>query len=402
MYKTYKVKLLPNNKQQGRFFEYAGAARYVYNWVLDREKEQYEKDKTFISAVSLQREFTLLKQQEDKKWLQDINRPVAKQAIKDACAAYENFFKGKSKYPKRRTKKRTIPSFYQDPYWIQITDTHVKLALVTGKGKAKSKHAQKICQVKLARRDYIPFGDDIKYSNPRVKYDGENWWLTVGVETPESTKIPTNDGIGIDLGIKDLAICSDGNTYKNINKTETVRKLEKKKRRLQRSISRKYEMNKVGNKYVKTNNIKKQEKQLLKLNHRLTNIRHNYLHQVTAEIIKREPSFIVLEDLNVKGMMKNKHLARSVQDQGFYTFRSMIEYKAERNNIEVVIADRYYPSSKLCNCCGFKKVDLKLKDRTFVCPNCGYENDRDLNASLNLKLYKDANFDALYIAGKRI
>lgn len=402
MYKTYRVKLLPNNKQQGRFFEYAGAARYVYNWVLDREREQYEKDKTFISAISLQGEFTQLKQQEDKKWLQDINRPVAKQAIKDACKAYEKFFKGQNDFPKRKTRKKSVPAFYQDPCKIQITDTHVKLALVTGKGKASSNHAKKICQVKLARKGYIPFGDDIQYYNPKVKYDGMNWWLTVGVETSESTKNPTNDGIGIDLGIKDLAICSDGNTYQNINKSETIRKLEKKKRRLQRSLSRKYEKNKDGNKYVKTNNIKKQEKQLLKLNHRLTNIRHNYLHQVTADIIKREPSFIVLEDLNVKGMMKNKHLARSVQEQGFSTFRRMIEYKAERNNIEVVIANRYYPSSKLCNCCGYKKVDLKLKDRTFVCPNCEYENDRDLNASLNLKLYKDANFDALYKAGQRI
>ena len=392
--------LKPNNKQQGRLFEYAGAARYIYNWVLDREREQYAKDKTFLNNFVLRKELTQLKQQKDTAWLQTIDCDVTKQAVKDACGAYEKFFKGQNDFPKRKTKKKSTSSFYQDPHNIQITDTHVKLALVTGKGKAHSKHAQKICKVKLARKSYIP--TDVKYYNPRVKYDGMNWWLTVGVELQESTKIPTNNGIGIDLGIKNLAICSDGNTYKNINKTETVRKLEKRKRRLQRSISRKYEKNKVGNKYVKTKNIIKQEKQLLKLNHRLTNIRNNYLHQVTADIIKREPSFIVLEDLNVKGMMKNHHLAKAVQDQGFSTFRSMIEYKAERNNIEVVIADRYYPSSKLCNCCGFKKVDLKLKDRTFVCPNCGYENNRDFNASLNLKLYKDANFDALYKAGQRI
>ena len=400
MYKTYRVKLLPNNKQQGRFFEYAGAARYIYNWVLDREKEQYELNQKFLNNFKLKKELTQLKKQPKTAWLQDINRPVLDQAIRDACDAYEKFFKGTSRYPKRKTKKRTIPSFYQDSDKIQITDTHVKLALVTGTGKAHSKHAQKICKVKLAEKGYIPVG--VTYYNPRVKYDGINWWLTVGVEIADSTKKLNNEGIGIDLGIKDLAICSDGNTYKNINKTETVRKLEKRKRRLQRSISRKYEKNKDDNKYVKTNNIKKQEKQLLKLNHRLFNIRNNYLHQVTADIIKREPRFIVLEDLNVKGMMKNHHLAKAIQEQGFYTFRSMIEYKAERNNIEVVIADRYYPSSKLCNCCGYKKVDLKLKDRIFVCPNCGYIEDRDLNASLNLKLYKDANFDALYKAGQRI
>ena len=392
MYKTYRVKLLPNNKQQGRFFEYAGAARYIYNWVLDREKEQYEKDKKFLNNFVLRKELTQLKKQPETAWLQDINRPVLDQAIRDACDAYERFFKGQNNFPKRKTKKRTIPSFYQDPYCIQITDKHVKLALVTGIGKAKSNHAQKICKVKLAEKGYIPVG--VKYSNPKVKYDGMDWWLTVGVEIADSTNKPTNEGIGIDLGIKDLAICSDGNKYKNINKTETVRKLEKRKRRLQRSISRKYEKNRVGDKYVKTNNIKRQEKQLLKLNHRLSNIRNNYLHQVTADIIKREPSFIVLEDLNVKGMMKNHHLAKAVQEQSFGRFRELIEYKAERNNIEVVIADRYYPSSKLCNCCGYKKVDLKLKDRTFVCPNCGYKKDRDFNASLNLKRYKEDNLDA--------
>ena len=239
MYKTYRVKLLPNNKQQGRFFEYAGAARYIYNWVLDREKEQYEKDKKFLNNFVLRKELTQLKKQPETAWLQDINRPVLDQAIRDACDAYEKFFKGKSKYPKRKTKKRTIPSFYQDTDRIQITDTHVKLALVTGKGRAQSKHAQKICKVKLAEKGFIPVG--VKYSNPRVKYDGMNWWLTVGEEKADSTNKPTNEGIGIDLGIKDLAICSDGNTYKNINKTETVRKLEKRKRRLQRSLSRKYE-----------------------------------------------------------------------------------------------------------------------------------------------------------------
>ena len=394
MYKTYRVKLLPNNKQQGRFFEYAGAARYIYNWVLDREREQYEKDKKFLNNFVLRKELTQLKQQKDTAWLQTIDCNVTKQAVKDACGAYEKFFKGQNDFPKRKTRKKSIPSFYQDPCKIQITDTHVKITALSGSTK---KNRQKLNWIKLAEKNYIPTG--VKYYNPKIKYDGMNWWLTVGVEIEEPTNKPTKDGIGIDLGIKDLAICSDGNTYKNINKTETVRKLEKKKRRLQRSISRKYEMNKVGNKYVKTNNIKKQEKQLLKVNHRLSNIRNNYLHQVTADIIKREPSFIVLEDLNVKGMMKNHHLAKAVQDQSFATFRSMIEYKAERNNIEVVIADRYYPSSKLCNCCGFKKVDLKLKDRTFVCTNCGYENDRDFNAALNLKLYKESNLEKYYKKG---
>lgn len=188
------------------------------------------------------------------------------------------------------------------------------------------------------------------------------------------------------MGIKDLAICSDNYKYQNINKSQKIKQLEKKKRRLQRSISRKYLKNKKGESYCKTSNIIKSEKKLLKVNHKLTNIRQNYLHQVTSEIIKREPSFICLEDLNVKGMMKNKHLSKAIQQQGFYEFRRQIEYKSKWNNITVIVADRFFPSSKLCTCCGKIKKDLKLSDRVYKC-ECGNVIDRDYQASLNLKKY---------------
>lgn len=197
---------------------------------------------------------------------------------------------------------------------------------------------------------------------------------------------PETEGIGIDLGIKDLAICSDGKTYKNINKSREVRKLEKRKRRLQRSVSRKYEMNRKGGSYCKTCNIKKQEKLLLKVNRRITNIRRNYLHQTTSEIVGRKPMFITIEDLNVSGMMKNRHLSKAVQQQGFYEFRRQLEYKCENNGIRLVIADRYYPSSKLCSCCGAVKKNLKLSDRIYRC-SCGNVMDRDYQASVNLKAY---------------
>ena len=186
--------------------------------------------------------------------------------------------------------------------------------------------------------------------------------------------------------IKDLAICSDGNKYKNINKTKKVKKLEKQKRRLQRSISRSYENNKQGKEYCKTKNVIKKEKLLLILNHRLTNIRHDHLHHITSEIVKREPSFICIEDLNVKGMMKNRHLSKAVQQQGFYEFRRQMEYKSKWNNIQVIIADRFFPSSKLCSCCGKIKKDLKLSERIYKC-ECGNVVDRDLQAALNLKKY---------------
>ena len=236
----------------------------------------------------------------------------------------------------------------------------------------------------MAEKDRIP--TDAKYLNPRITFDGLNWWISVGVECPNIIEENSNEGIGVDLGIKNLAICSDGNTYKNINKTQKIKKLEKRKRRLQRSISRKYEKNKKEVSYCKTRNIIKGEKELLKLNHRLTNIRQDYLHKTTSEIIKREPNFIVLEDLNVSGMMKNRHLSKAIQQQKLYEFRHQIEYKSKWNGIKVIIADRFFPSSKLCSCCGNIKKDLKLSDRIYKC-ECGNVIDRDYQAALNLKRY---------------
>ena len=196
----------------------------------------------------------------------------------------------------------------------------------------------------------------------------------------------SNEGIGIDLGIKDLAVCSDTNSYKNINKSQTVQKLEKCKRRLQRSVSRKYDKNKKGESYCKTNNIVKNERLLLKVNHRLTNIRKNYLNQTTSEIVNRKPRFICIEDLNVSGMMKNRYVSKAVQNQGFFEFRKQLEYKCKEKGIPLIVADRYYPSSKLCSCCGKIKKDLKLSDRIYRC-SCGNVIDRDFQASLNLKAY---------------
>ena len=381
MIKTIKVQLRPNDKQSTKLFQYAGCSRFAYNWTLAREQENYELDGKFLSDNELRKEFTQLKKQGDYKWLNKISNNVTKQAIKDACNSYKRFFKGQSKYPKFKSKKHSKQSFYQDNVKIQFTDTHVK---VEGFASSKHKNKQKLNWIKLCEKGRIP--TNCKYMNPRFTYDGLHWWLSVSIETENDTNIPQNKGIGIDLGLKDLAVCSDGNTYKNINKTNKVKKLEIKKRRLQRFISRKYDMNKEGVRYKKTSNIIKREKELLKVIKRLTNIRHNHLHQTTSEIIKRKPSFICIEDLNVSGMIKNKHLSKSIQQQGFYEFRRQIEYKSAWNNISVIIADRFFPSSKLCSCCGEIKKDLKLSDRIYRC-DCGNVIDRDYQASLNLKQY---------------
>ena len=380
MIKSIKVRLRPNKKQLTKLFQYANCARFAYNWVINREQENYNSGNKFLSDGELRKEFTQLKHQKHD-WLKQVSNNVTKQAIKDACNAYKLFFKGQCRYPKFKSKKRSKTSFYQDNVAIKFTNTHVK---VEGFAVSNKRNKQRLNWIKLCEKGRIP--TDCKYMNPRFTYDGLYWYVSVSIEVPETTDTNKNDGIGIDLGIKDLAICSDGNKYPNINKTPRVRKLEKRKRRLQRSISRRYEYNKKGNSYCETRNIIKRHKEFLKVIKRLTNIRHNHLHQTTSEIVKRKPSFICIEDLNVSGMMKNKHLSKAIQQQGFYEFRRQIEYKSAWNNIPVIIADRFFPSSKLCSCCGVIKKDLKLSDRIYQC-DCGNTIDRDFQASLNLKKY---------------
>lgn len=384
MIRSIKVRLNPNNKQLTKLFQYAGSARFAYNWAINREEENHKQGNKFLSDMDLRKEFTQLKKLKEYKWLNEISNNVTKQAIKDACNAYKGFFKGQSKFPKFKSRKHSIPSFYQDNVKIQFTDTHVKVEAFS---MSKKQNKQKLNWIKLYEKRKIP--TDCKYLNPRFTYDGLYWYVSVSIEVDdntENTTLPSNEGVGIDLGIKDLAVCSDKNIYKNINKTQRVKKLEKKKRRLQRSVSRRYNKNKKGENYCKTSNIIKREKELLKIIKHLTNIRQNYLHQTTSEIIKRKPSFICIEDLNVSGMMKNRHLSKAVQEQKFYEFRRQIEYKAKWNNIPLIIADRFFPSSKMCSCCGHIKKDLKLSDRIYKC-ECGNIINRDFQASLNLKKY---------------
>ena len=381
MIKSIKIRLYPNNKQITKLFQYAGCARFAYNWAIAKEQENYKQKNKFLSDNELRKEFTRLKKLPEYRWLNEVSNNVTKQAIKDACNAYKKFFKGQCKYPKFKSKKHSTPSFYQDTGKIQFTDTHVKVEEFS---MSKRRNKQKLNWIRLCEKERIPI--NCKYLNPRFTYDGLYWYVSIGIEVDDNNNLPSNDGVGIDLGIKNLVVCSDGNTYKNINKTQKVKKLEKKKRRLQRSVSRKYCKNKKGENYCKTSNIIKREKELLKISKRLTNIRHDYLHQTTSEIIKRKPSFICIEDLNVSGMMKNRHLSKAVQEQKFYEFRRQIEYKAKWNNIPIIIADRFFPSSKMCSCCGHIKKDLKLSDRIYKC-GCGNIINRDFQASLNLKKY---------------
>ena len=363
-----KIRLIPTSEQEQVLWKSAGTARFIYNLTLARQEANHKNGCTFISNNDIRKEITVLKK-EELFWLNEVSNNVAKQAVKDACDAYLRFFKGLSGKPNFKSRKKAKPSFYNANDKLKVKK---KLVLL-----------EKVGWVRTAEQ--IPMG--VKYVNPRVSFDGKYWYLSVGteVETPEIEL--TGESIGIDVGIKELAVCSNGMVFKNINKTRSVRNLEKRLKRLQRQVSRKYEANKEGKKFVKTNNIKKLEKQIRLLHRRLSNIRNNHLHQSTSQIVKTKPSRIVMENLNIKGMMKNRHLAKAIAQQGLYEFKRQMTYKSEYYGIEFVEVDRWYPSTKTCSLCGHVKEKLALSERMYKCEECGLELDRDFNASINLSKY---------------
>lgn len=366
-----KVRLYPSETQEQKLWQSVGTARFIYNWTLAKQEENYKNGGKFISDGVLRKEITQLKKNE-LSWLNEVSNNIAKQAVKDACDAYKRFFKGLSDKPRFKTKKRSKKSFYNDNVKLKVKDN-------------KLVNIEKIGWIKT--NEQLPIG--VKYSNPRISYDNKYWYISVGIEQEENQEELTDISLGIDLGLKDLAICSDGTVYKNINKTYMVRKIEKRLKRLQKQVSRKYEKNKKGKEYVKTKNIIKLEKQIQQVHRRLANIRNNYLHQTTTNIVKTKPYRVVIEDLAVSDMMKNKHLSDAIRKQGFSEFRRQLEYKCNFRGIKLVVVDRFYPSSKSCSQCGKIKKDLKLKDRVYKC-SCGLNIDRDLNASINLSKYKSA------------
>lgn len=401
-----RIKLLPTQQQEVLLTQFIGTRRFAYDWALELRTNTWVNENRFIPVSELLHMFTLLRKDEDTLWLNDISCDVGKQAIKDLDVAFQRYFKmtkepgyvtytkntirkanfnhreltiyDRNGYPKFKKRYECDEGFHVDCYLLQL--------------KADQAYIPKIGWIKLAISNKLPIGKagrDFKAYNIKVKTDGLQWFLVLGLEKEVSNTpyIPKTESIGIDLGIKDLAILSDNTKFKNINKTKRVRQLKKRIKRLERQLSRKYRMNKQGDKYVKTNNILKLKKKLLKSQHQLTNIRRNYRHQITAELVKREPSFISIEDLNVSGMMKNKHLSKAIQEQGFYEFRTFLTYKCEEYGIPIYFVDRFYPSSKTCSCCGYKNKDLKLSDRIFKCPNCNTVIDRDINAAINIRNY---------------
>ena len=355
-------------------FKSCGVARFTYNYGLARWEDMYKQGLKPSKAI-IKKEFNnTIKKQEEYKWLYEVSGQVTARAFEDLDNSYQRFFKGLSKKPKFKTKKKSKKSFYVRYDFIKFKDNKVTM--------------EKIGKVEYKSNYNIPQLD--KYINPRCHFDGKYWYLTLGFEQGENkTELNQDLSIGIDLGVKDLAIvnCLD-KPIKNINKSKEVKRLKKKLKRLQRQVSRKYRKNKDGKKFIKTNNIIKLEKKIKLIYRKLTNIRDNHIHQSTSKIIKLNPYRVVMENLNISGMMKNKHLSKAIQEQKLYEFIRQMKYKCNFNCIEFVQVDRFYPSSKLCSDCGFKKKDLKLSDRIYKCDNCGLVIDRDKNASINLSNYK--------------
>lgn len=384
MLKSYKTEINPSKEQIVKINKTIGACRYIYNFYLARNKELYDKGEKFMSGKSfsvwLNNEY--LPNNPDKLWIKEVSSKSVKKSIENGCVAFTNFFKHQSGYPKYKKKNKSdVKMYFVKNHPTDCTCERHRINIPT------------LGWVKLKEKGYIPTTKDgWKIKSGTVSKKAGRYYVSVLVEISDN-KITknSNEGIGIDLGLKDLAIISNGKTFKNINKSGKVKKLEKQLRREQKCLSRKYENLKKGESTQRAN-IQKQKLKVQKLYHRIDNIRTDYINKTIAEIVKTKPSYITIEDLNVKGMMKNRHLSKAVASQKFYEFRTKLKTKCEYNSIELRVVDRFYPSSKLCHCCGCIKKDLRLSDRIYRC-SCGYVEDRDFNASLNLrdaKAYKIA------------
>jgi len=389
MYIATRIKLNPTKEQECLFWKSAGTARWAYNFFLAESERHYTEylegkhEKKTIKEGEVRKYINNVLKQTTHQWLKEVGSNVMKQAIKDADNARKCWFKGVSNKPKFKSKRRSKPSFYVNYESLK----RIKEGF----------QGEKMGIVKTAQPlPKLPKGE--KYKNPRISHDGRNWFLTISYEVEYEDVELTGESLGIDVGIKELAVCSDDKTVvKNINKTKEVKRLERTLKWAQRKLARKLEANIIS--YAQNRkpiykhplksmkNIRKQMDKIRLIYKRLNDIRTNHLHQATNEIVKTKPSRIVMETLNIKAMLKNRHLSKAITQQKLYEFKRQIQYKCEKYGIQFIEADKWFPSSKLCSCCGSIKKDLKLSDRVFKCP-CGHEMDRDLNAALNLANYQ--------------
>ena len=374
--KSFKTEINPTEEQKVKIRKTIGTCRYIYNFYLAHNKELHDNGEKFMSGKSfsvwLNNEY--LPKNPDKLWMKEVSSKSVKRSIENGCVAFTRFFKHQSAFPNFKKKGRSDVKMYfvkNNPKDCRCERHRINIP--------------SLGWVRMKEKGYFPTTKDgyvIKSGHVSIKAD--RYYVSVLIEIPNN-KIAnnSNEGIGIDLGLKDFAIVSNGKTYKNINKSAKLKKLEKQLIREQRSLSRKYENLKKGESTQRAN-IQKQKLKVQKVHHKIDNIRTDYINKTIAEMVKTKPSYITIEDLNVSGMMKNKHLSKAVASQKFYEFRTKLQAKCKENGIELRVVDRWYPSSKTCHCCGAIRKDLKLSDRIFQC-DCGYTEDRDFNAALNLR-----------------
>ena len=374
--KSFKTEINPTEEQKVRIRKTIGTCRYVYNFYLGHNKALHDNGEKFMTGKSfslwLNNEY--IPDNPDKTWIREVYSKAVKKSIEDGCAAFTRFFKHQSDFPKFKKKGKSDVKMYfvrNNPKDCQCERHRLKIPTLGW--------------VRIKEKGYIPTTKDgYMIRSGTVSVKAGRFYVSVLVEIPDiNIDNNSNEGIGIDLGLKDFAIVSNGKTYRNINKSAGLKKLEKQLIREQRSLSRKYENLKKGESTQRAN-IQKQKLKVQKLHHKMDNIRTDHINKTIAEIVKTKPSYITIEDLNVKGMMKNRCLSKAVASQKFYEFRKRLKAKCDEKGIELRVADRFYPSSKTCHHCGSVRKNLKLSDRIYRC-ECGYVADRDLNAALNLK-----------------
>ena len=374
--KSFKTEINPTEEQKARIRKTIGTCRYVYNFYLGHNKALHDNGEKFMTGKSfslwLNNEY--IPDNPDKTWIREVYSKAVKKSIEDGCAAFTRFFKHQSDFPKFKKKGKSDVKMYfvrNNPKDCQCERHRLKIPTLGW--------------VRIKEKGYIPTTKDgYMIRSGTVSVKAGRFYVSVLVEIPDvNINNNLNEGIGIDLGLKDFAVISSGKTYRNINKSAGLKKLEKQLIREQRSLSRKYENLKKGESTQRAN-IQKQKLKVQKLHHKMDNIRTDYINKTIAEIVKTKPSYITIEDLNVKGMMKNRCLSKAVASQKFYEFRKRLKAKCDEKGIELRVADRFYPSSKTCHHCGSIRKNLKLSDRIYRC-ECGYVADRDLNAALNLK-----------------
>ena len=383
MKRAYKIEINPTNEQKSKIHQTIGVSRFIYNFYIARNKEIYEREGKFVSGMDFSKWLNneYIPNNQEMKWIKEVSSKATKQAIMNGDKAFRDFFKKAKGFPKFKKKKnQDVKAYFPKNNKTDWTIERHRVKIPT------------LGWVRLKEFGYIPINSMVKSGTVSKKAD--RYYVSILVEERDIKISNTNnEGLGIDLGIKEFVVCSDGIKFKNINKTLTVKKIEKTLKREQRKLSRKYESLKTRNKNIRegratSQNIQKQIVKVQKLHQRLTNIRTDYINKTVANIVKQKPSYITIEDLNVKGMMKNKHLSKAIASQKFFEFKNKLVFKCKQNDVELRVVDRFYPSSKTCSNCGKVNKDLKLSDRIYRC-NCGLAIDRDLNASINLKNAKN-------------